>query len=70
MFALLGLNSQEPFAKAPQPRTVEAIDSELHPLDEKPRWTRPGHTIERNELAKQKAKIERIILQVKVILRN
>lgn len=57
MFALLGLNSQEPFAKAPQPDTVEAIDSVLNPLDENPRWTRPGHTIERNELAKQKAKL-------------
>jgi biotin synthase len=57
MFALLGLNSQEPFAKAPQPHTVEAIDSALNPLEENPRWTRPGHTIERNELAKQKGKL-------------
>lgn len=57
MFTLLGLNSQKPFAKAPQPHTVEAIDSDLFPLDEKPRWTRPGHSIERNEQAKQKAKL-------------
>ena len=38
-------------------KTVEAEDSKFESLSEKPKWTRPGHTIERNELAKQKAKL-------------
>lgn len=57
MFALLGLNSQKPFEKHDQPETVEASDSALQGLGEKPKWTRPGHTIERNEAAKAKSKI-------------
>ena len=39
-----------------QPKTVEAEDSQLQPLGEKPKWTRPGHKIERNEEAKAAAK--------------
>jgi len=54
MFTLLGLRPQKPFIKAMQPETVEAEDSEFKPLGEKPKWTRPGHTIERNEAAKVK----------------
>ncbi len=57
MFKLLGLNPQKPFTKVSQPKTVEAADSQLQQLGEKPKWSRPGHTIERNESAKQKAKI-------------
>lgn len=56
MFKLLGLNPQKPFIKKMQPKTVEAQDSQYESLGEKPKWTRPGHTIERNEEAKQKAK--------------
>jgi biotin synthase len=52
MFKLLGLEPMKPFVKKAQPDTVEAVDSQLEPLGEKPRWTRPGHTIERNEAAK------------------
>ncbi len=48
MFEMLGLNPQKPFTKVSQPATVEAQDSQFLPLGEKPRWTRPGHTIERN----------------------
>lgn len=48
MFEMLGLNPQKPFKKSSQPKTVEAVDSEYQSLGEKPRWTRPGHTIERN----------------------
>lgn len=48
MFEMLGLVPQKPFTKVSQPKTVEAADSEYQPLGEKPRWTRPGHTIERN----------------------
>lgn len=54
MFEELGLNPQKPFTKISQPNTVEAEDSAYKSLGEKPRWTRPGHKIERNEAAKLK----------------
>lgn len=54
MFKQLGLNPQKAFVKAPQPQTVEAAESQFQPLGEKPKWSRPGHTIDRNEAAKQK----------------
>tara|TARA_B100000809_G_scaffold266411_1_gene329016 strand:- start:2717 stop:3811 length:1095 start_codon:yes stop_codon:yes gene_type:complete len=57
MFKLLGLNPQKAFVKKTQPETVEASESEYQTLGEKPKWTRPKHKIERNEEAKQKAKI-------------
>lgn len=57
MFKLLGLEPQKPFTKVSQPKTVEAVDSQLLPLGEKPRWSRPGHVIERNEVAKSKSKM-------------
>ena len=59
MFEVLGLNPQKPFAKSVQPHTVEAQDSEYESLGEKPKWSRPRHTIARNEQAKQKAKLKR-----------
>jgi len=58
MFKLLGLNPQKPFTKVLQPKTVEAKDSELQPLGEKPKWTRPAHKIERNEKAKENSKVK------------
>ncbi len=48
MFNELGLKPQEAFAKAPQPVSIEAEDSRLESLGERPKWSRPGHTIERN----------------------
>ncbi len=57
MFSLLGLTPQKPFVKSAQPNTVDAEDSEHKALGEKPKWSRPGHTIERNETAKEKAKL-------------
>ncbi|PIA78770.1 biotin synthase BioB [Gaetbulibacter sp. 4G1] len=57
MFELLGLKPQKPFTKKVQPQTVEAKDSQLEALGEKPKWTRPEHTIERNEAAKKKGKL-------------
>ncbi|OEK09408.1 biotin synthase BioB [Flavivirga aquatica] len=56
MFELLGLNPQKPFTKKVQPKTVEATESQYQDLGEKPKWTRPEHTIARNEKAKEKAK--------------
>src|SRR5690554_6293398 len=40
MFKLLGLRPQQAFEKHPQPETVEAEDSKLVSLGEKPRWSR------------------------------
>jgi len=57
MFQLLGLNPQKAFVKVSQPKTVEAENSQFQTLGEKPKWSRPGHSIERNEAAKAKAKI-------------
>ncbi len=57
MFKLLGLNPQKPFIKKMQPKTIEAEDSQYQALGEKPKWSRPDYTIERNEQAKQKAKV-------------
>jgi biotin synthase len=48
MFELLGLVPQKPFIKIMQPQTVEAEDSQYQTLGEKPKWSRPGHAIERN----------------------
>ena len=57
MFKLLGLNPQKPFIKKMQPDTIEAENSKFQALGEKPKWTRPKHKIERNEEAKEKAKV-------------
>ena len=54
LFKQLGLTPQPPFVKKAKPETIEAEDSSLQSLGEKPRWSRPGHVIERNEAAKMK----------------
>ncbi len=51
MFRELGLNPQEAFVKAPQPETVEAEASQYQAKGEKPKWSRPGHSIDRNTKA-------------------
>ena len=56
MFRLLGLEPQKAFKKAPQPVTVEEKDSSIASMGEKPKWTRPGHKIERNEAARRRSK--------------
>jgi biotin synthase len=56
MFEMLGLVPQKPFIKIMQPTTVEAADSEYQTLGEKPKWSRPGHAIERNLEASNKNK--------------
>jgi biotin synthase len=56
MFETLGLKNQQPFAKNYQRETIEAVDSKFTSLGEKPKWTRPGHTIERNLEASTKGK--------------
>ncbi len=56
MFEILGLQPQKPFIKVMQPKTVEAEDSQFQPLGEKPKWSRPGHAIERNVKASIKGK--------------
>jgi biotin synthase len=56
MFEMLGLNPQKPFAKISQPTTVEAANSQFTTLGEKPKWSRPSHTIEKNIEASGKRK--------------
>ena len=50
------LQPQKPFTKMVQPPTVEAEDSQFVALGEKPKWSRPGHKIERNVEASVKGK--------------
>ncbi|MDT0643122.1 biotin synthase BioB [Zunongwangia sp. F363] len=56
MFRALGLNPQKAFEKKEQPQSVDAENSQFRPLGEKPKWTRPGHVIERNLQAQEKLK--------------
>ncbi|RXJ51490.1 biotin synthase BioB [Gelidibacter gilvus] len=56
MFEELGLVPQQPFEKHKQPKTLEAEEARFYGLGEKPKWTRPKHTIQRNIDAQQKNK--------------
>ncbi|MBT8209628.1 MAG: biotin synthase BioB [Eudoraea sp.] len=56
MFRKLGLKPQGAFEKAPQPATIEEEDSKISAKGENPRWTRPGHKIDRNEKARARTK--------------
>ncbi|WP_026913956.1 biotin synthase BioB [Christiangramia portivictoriae] len=56
MFKMLGLNPQKPFVKKSQPESVAAENTQFQSQNEKPKWSRPGHKIERNLEAQQKAK--------------
>jgi len=56
MFKMLGLNPQKPFVKKSQPESIAAENSQFQSQNEKPKWSRPGHKIERNLEAQQKAK--------------
>lgn len=56
LFELLGLSPMKPFTKKSQPETVDAAQSKYKPLGEKPKWSRPGHLIDRNIKAKENAK--------------
>ncbi len=55
LFNLLGLKPQKAFLKHDQPISVPEEQTSLKPQGEKPKWSRPTHTIERNELAKKRA---------------
>lgn len=52
LFEALGIQPQKPFEKGKQPVSIPASEAQVEALGEKPKWTRPGHTIERNEAAK------------------
>ena len=56
MFRALGLNPQKAFEKKAQPQSVDADNSRYQSKGEKPKWTRPGHSIDRNLQAQEKAK--------------
>lgn len=56
MFRALGLHPQKAFEKKVQPESISAEDSKFQNLGEKPKWSRPGHKIDRNLEAQEKAK--------------
>lgn len=56
LFKLLGLETQKPFEKHPKRNIVEQEERQYHSLGENPKWTRPSHTIERNERARKTRK--------------
>ncbi len=56
MFKALGLNPQKAFEKKAQPESISAEESKYQNLGEKPKWSRPGHKIEKNLQAQEKAK--------------
>jgi len=56
MFEMLGLIPQKTFTKVSVPSRIEASDSKFLPLADKPKWSRPGQTIERNCEASGKRK--------------
>ncbi|HEY0297877.1 MAG TPA: biotin synthase BioB [Arachidicoccus sp.] len=56
LFDELGIVPQAPFEKHAKREVIDAANAQYQPLGENPRWTRPGHVIERNEAAKEKAK--------------
>ncbi len=56
MFRELGLNPQKPFVKKSQPQSVPAEESKFINLGEKPKWSRPGHVIEKNLQAQARRK--------------
>lgn len=58
LFDLLGLVSQQPFEKHPKREVVSSENSKYKALGENPKWTRPGHKIERNEAAKLRGKTQ------------
>lgn len=52
----LGLQPMEPFSKAPKRDVIEAVDSQINPLGEHPKWSRPNIQIKEN-IAKSKTAI-------------
>jgi biotin synthase len=60
MFKALGLKPQKAFEKGNKPVSKPKEEAEFQALGEKPKWSRPGHKIERNELAKEKAKSTKV----------
>ena len=54
MLELLGMRTQKPVEKHPQPVTVEAADSQIPALGEKPKWSRPTHKNAHSEAYQKK----------------
>jgi biotin synthase len=60
LFKALGLKPQKAFEKGDKPISKPREEAKIKPLGEKPKWSRPGHKIERNEVAKQTAKTAKL----------
>lgn len=54
LFKTLGLVTQQPFEKKSQPQTVTKEMAIYHDLGERPKWSRPEHTVVRNSAKQQK----------------
>lgn len=54
LFKTLGLVTQQPFEKKSQPQTVTKEMAIYHDLGERPKWSRPEHTVPRNSGKQQK----------------
>ena len=60
LFDKLGIQLSTPFEKHAQPETKESVD---YASEEKVKWSRPAHKIERNEEYKALAKEKRAALK-------
>lgn len=60
LFKALGLKPQKAFVKGDKPLSKSKEEATYQPLGEKPKWSRPGHKIERNEQAKNSIKKAKI----------
>ena len=57
LFSTLGITPMEPYKKGEQPKVNERYKSNDDP-EKRIKWSRPAHTIERNEVKKEEAKVK------------
>lgn len=69
LFNALNITPQKAFKHRAQSPSVDAKDSKYKALGENPKWTRPDHTIEKNEAAKAKRK-ERAEMELPLTVLN
>ena len=58
LFKELGIVPQAPFEKHPKRNVIEKENANVHAKGENPKWTRPGHKIERNESHRYKGSLK------------
>ena len=65
LFKQLGIVPQAPFEKHPKRAVVEKEDARVQAMGENPKWTRPGHKIQRNESHRYKQPIPEMTSDLK-----